>query len=988
MGFKSLLATSALLVGAQAQDSLSSSVCSSVDTNADGGVDIRDLLAVLSFFNVDCGVDGASPNTPWRAALNPDTCPEACIRKGMDYGGNPGNGCGFAPILKIVIDHQTWATEHTPGWFSGPVEVSDQMVSPQACQAACQDTEGCAGFAFEYEETDGAYYHECYVKTAYADPFCMIDPFVVWEDQAWASGRGDPDWHAASGLATCGRTDYEIDYSFFDISTTGVVIADAEWTNPANDNGWPDDDGYFDVQLPFSFMWFGIPEDMISIGTNGLITFGGAHLRNGASEPIPCINFCERGQNYGSHASHHAFGVDGVIAPMWSDLNPCAGTGGDANICGGNGGGGMVMYQTYADSVVVQWEQVRNYVSPGFAMEPGGVALGLDQVFPGCADSDNYWTPACPASQDPTSSTFQAVMFSDGGVTFSYKDIPAVDLDHGQNQDQHRGTGLSWSKVSIGYEDKSGALGAQISYGVQMTSGTTYYVPPTCSAQAEPKYPIIDVAQCPEPCVKPGMDYGGGVEPFSVCGYAPTVEIVTDVEDFAAPGWFSGPNTYDATLTNAYACQVACQNNDDCDFFSYEYQARNWTQPYVHRCYLKASFEGYTHSTTNITSASICEPAYVTWRPHNLPTGRPDPSWHGSAGPKVCPTEGGFNGPYNFFDIADSGTTIGDLEWTNPLNTWSDDDGWFDISLSKPFIFYGERQMSVSVGTNGLITFGSMHLRNGASEPMPCDDFCGRNTGTYGDTGYGSHADYADWGVNGVIAPMWSDINPCAGTDGPANVCGGNGGGGMVMYQEFAASLVVQWEAVRNYVDPDPSSTAFPGCADSGNFWTPACPASQDPTSMTFNAVLYMDGTFSFNYKEMVPVDLEHPNTHGRGTGLSWSPASIGFEDKTGYMGTQISYGEAPVMLLKAVITAFSLNFSAFPCGSTALTADRCNQTPSRRRRARTWSRPSATPTPSTRRPRWPRRSAPPSRRPPARRVASRWTWTSVAASPSGSRPL
>eukprot|EP01051_Picozoa_sp_SAG22_P016879 SAG22_NODE_2483_length_2525_cov_5.067601_5_plen_85_part_00 len=31
--------------------------------------------------------------------------------------------------------------------------------------------------------------------------------------------------------------------------------------------------------------------------------------------------------------------------------------------------------------------------------------------------------------------------------------------------------------------------------------------------------------------------------------------------------------------------------------------------------------------------------------------------------------------------------------------------------------------------------------------------------------------------------------------------------------------------------------------------------------------------------------------------------------------------------LLKAVITAFpSVSFSAFPCGSTALTADRCSQ--------------------------------------------------------------
>ena len=32
---------------------------------------------------------------------------------------------------------------------------------------------------------------------------------------------------------------------------------------------------------------YGIEEDKISIGTNGVITFGTAHLPNGGSEPVP-----------------------------------------------------------------------------------------------------------------------------------------------------------------------------------------------------------------------------------------------------------------------------------------------------------------------------------------------------------------------------------------------------------------------------------------------------------------------------------------------------------------------------------------------------------------------------------------------------------------------------------------------------------------------------------------------------------------------------
>eukprot|EP01051_Picozoa_sp_SAG22_P027649 SAG22_NODE_9357_length_593_cov_1.866397_1_plen_53_part_10 len=38
--------------------------------------------------------------------------------------------------------------------------------------------------------------------------------------------------------------------------------------------------------------------------------------------------------------------------------------------------------------------------------------------------------------------------------------------------------------------------------------------------------------------------------------------------------------------------------------------------------------------------------------------------------------------------------------------------------------------------------------------------------------------------------------------------------------------------------------------------------------------------------------------------------------------------GEATVMPFKGSDHCLSLCFSAFPCGSTALTADRCNQAP------------------------------------------------------------
>ena len=70
----------------------------------------------------------------------------------------------------------------------------------------------------------------------------MINPYVLWEAQAWASGRGDPNWHAASGPVTCADTDYKIAYNFYDIVNTGTTIQDSEWVNPNNE--WNDDDGW------------------------------------------------------------------------------------------------------------------------------------------------------------------------------------------------------------------------------------------------------------------------------------------------------------------------------------------------------------------------------------------------------------------------------------------------------------------------------------------------------------------------------------------------------------------------------------------------------------------------------------------------------------------------------------------------------------------------------------------------------------------------
>ena len=116
---------------------------------------------------------------------------------GMDYGGNPSYvdfigatvSCGYAPVVAIVADHADW---QAPGWYGGPVLRDATMDSPLECQRMCLNNLDCDYFSYEWELTAGGMYHECYLKTAYADPMCMVNPYVPWVSE-------DAQWHGQSG---------------------------------------------------------------------------------------------------------------------------------------------------------------------------------------------------------------------------------------------------------------------------------------------------------------------------------------------------------------------------------------------------------------------------------------------------------------------------------------------------------------------------------------------------------------------------------------------------------------------------------------------------------------------------------------------------------------------------------------------------------------------------------------------------------------------
>ena len=115
-------------------------------------------------------------------------------------------------------------------------------------------------------------------------------------------------------------------------------------------------------------------------------------------------------------------------------------------------------------------------------------------------------------------------------------------------------------------------------------------------------------------CIYYGVDYGGNTNP---CGYAPVVAIAVNNASFSFPGWFSGEQVFDTTMTSAEACQALCAARTDCDFFSYEKEITGGTE--YRECYMK---------TAHDYSSVHCH-AYDSWEFDDL-------FWEGHSGPATC----------------------------------------------------------------------------------------------------------------------------------------------------------------------------------------------------------------------------------------------------------------------------------------------------------------------------------------------------------------
>ena len=66
---------------------------------------------------------------------------------------------------------------------------------------------------------------------------------------------------------------------------------------------------------------------------------------------------------------------------------------------------------------------------------------------------------------------------------------------------------------------------------------------------------------------------------------------------------------------------------------------------------------------------------------------------------------------------SDVGTLVRTRDWTsNGQTTWQGDDGWFDVKLPWGFMWYGKSEHTITIGTNGILTFGTPQYIYGGSE--------------------------------------------------------------------------------------------------------------------------------------------------------------------------------------------------------------------------------------------------------------------------------
>ncbi len=160
-------------------------------------------------------------------------------------------------------------------------------------------------------------------------------------------------------------------YNWVDISGTGTSISLG-------------DDDFEEVALPFTFEFYGIPQSLVKIGSNGYLTFGGDGT-DFTNDPIPTNT-----------------DPNDLIAVYWDDLDPGNGT-------------GNIYYQDMGDGrFIVQWDELPHFPNDGsFTFQAilnasGSMLFQYENIAPAAGDENS----ATIGIEDATASDGLQVVFN------------------------------------------------------------------------------------------------------------------------------------------------------------------------------------------------------------------------------------------------------------------------------------------------------------------------------------------------------------------------------------------------------------------------------------------------------------------------------------------------------------------------------------------------------------------------------------------------
>ncbi len=360
--------------------------------------------------------DGSVQHEGWYVddiRVSPPEAPTSLALESYNMDDSGGNGNGFADpgenvVLNVSIKNFGDVASGVVGILSSPspsVVITDSMVNFGDIYTDSV-AQGTYPISVASDAEIGVSFDLTLVITAnagaYVDTF--IIPFAVGDPKLRYTG---PDAYGYYAYDMFDGYSESPDYNWIEISSIGSLVA-------ASDS----DDGTSQIQLPFTFKYYGNDYNTISVCSNGWLGLGqiASHAYSNTSMP-------------NSQAPNN------IIAGVWDDLNPTS------------SGSGKIYYyyDTTAHRVIVEWNNVYHYGSTS----PEDFEIIL---------------------YDPA---YNTTLTGDGEIVIQYKTAPTqTDFTTGiENQDGSIGIQYNYDGA---YDTYANEIRAQ--FAIKFTTDTPVYV--------------------------------------------------------------------------------------------------------------------------------------------------------------------------------------------------------------------------------------------------------------------------------------------------------------------------------------------------------------------------------------------------------------------------------------------------------------------------------------------------------------------------------